>query len=726
MDGPLFGDDPRTGEADAPDVLGRTTLATHVVALLDRVRSHSPSSVLAVIASWGAGKTTLLNLVSRHLREQNSNWLIGEYNPWLYSDLDSAIHGFFASLRDALPEEDRWSEARARIGQLGRAVSPLGKLGALAGLDLSGLIEAGADAIAGDTSATALHARAEKALRDGNRPILMILDDVDRLTPDELLVTFKLVRLVGRLPNVYYLLAYDERTITELLSRTELAGGDEARARDYLEKMVQVRLDLPPLRDQQAADMVDAALERLIAASGAKLGADDTVRLSKAYHAHLRERLATPRAINRFVAQADAFHALVFGEVDFVDFLLMTFIRTAEPGVYEMLRRYRQELTGTDYWNFSDREMTLPDRLERWRERLRDAGVAPSHVDGVLGLLGLLFLPVRSALERMEYGSSYREDVARRRGVGHADYFDRYYSFGVPDEDIPDAVVALALQQLASGDAGPELQQLAVRFCDSTDKVLRKLRAQRAAGFAAAKELTMFLSEQVGQLPNEPGAFLFDPRRATISFVEELLGDIDAADGVALLRQLATSDEGLWLAARVVDRAHHRSTTKPDGEGKLPWLNDATDTMTRLTADRLAAAAGGPLADVADDVFNLIWAWHHFAPDDAGPWLVQQTHNGNWGLIDVLARLVTVGVASEEGRNVPTLGDLSLGSVDALLGLDYVLEALADEIDRVEIVDRWVVEPTPENRRSSALAVLRRERDRRASTESAISIEEPE
>jgi predicted KAP-like P-loop ATPase len=77
-------------------------------------------------------------------------------------------------------------------------------------------------------------------------PVLVVLDDLDRLTPDELPLVFKLVRLVGRLPNVYYLLRYDERTLLDVLRRTDLVGDDEARGRDHLEKMVQVRLDLAP------------------------------------------------------------------------------------------------------------------------------------------------------------------------------------------------------------------------------------------------------------------------------------------------------------------------------------------------------------------------------------------------------------------------------------------------------------------------------------------------
>ena len=50
-------------------------------------------------------------------------------------------------------------------------------------------------------------------LRELNSPILVIVDDIDRLQVDELLVLLKVVRLLGRFPGVDFLLAYDEQKI---------------------------------------------------------------------------------------------------------------------------------------------------------------------------------------------------------------------------------------------------------------------------------------------------------------------------------------------------------------------------------------------------------------------------------------------------------------------------------------------------------------------------------
>ena len=62
----------------------------------------------------------------------------------------------------------------------------------------------------------------------------MIIDDIDRLTPQEILAVFQLVKATADFPNVTYLLVYDEVAVSSAL---ESANFD---AQGYLEKIVQV------------------------------------------------------------------------------------------------------------------------------------------------------------------------------------------------------------------------------------------------------------------------------------------------------------------------------------------------------------------------------------------------------------------------------------------------------------------------------------------------------
>ena len=123
----LFSDDPVDGTEVAPDVLGRRAYAEHVVALLERVRDQSDSSVLAMIAPWGAGKSSVLAMTISLLKAGGDadGWLVAEYNPWTYSDLESLVQGFFAELRQALPKDARWREAKQRLGEFAKAIDLL-------------------------------------------------------------------------------------------------------------------------------------------------------------------------------------------------------------------------------------------------------------------------------------------------------------------------------------------------------------------------------------------------------------------------------------------------------------------------------------------------------------------------------------------------------------------------------------------------------------------------
>ncbi|WP_329222308.1 KAP family NTPase [Streptomyces sp. NBC_01485] len=195
------------------------------------MREQSESGVLALIGPWGSGKSSVLQMTIQHLKNAvggagTSMWSVAELNPWMYSDLESLTLALFSEIRAALPDDGQWSELRWKVGAFGQSVSPLGKLTGLLGLDSSELIKLVAERVAGDTSASAAKRTAETALRQAALPVLVVMDGLDRLAPEELLVVFKLIRPVGHLPNVYYLISFDEQTLLDVLQRTDLVGSN--------------------------------------------------------------------------------------------------------------------------------------------------------------------------------------------------------------------------------------------------------------------------------------------------------------------------------------------------------------------------------------------------------------------------------------------------------------------------------------------------------------------
>lgn len=311
----MLGDDPVNASGDELD---RQRFSNHVIQVVNRVRQQSESSVIALIGPWGSGKSSLLEMITDSIDEVTRaedpdapEWRVADFNPWIHSDPVSMYVGFYSELRSCLPGRRQWSEARESIGKWVQNAAPIGKLGGVARIDASSMLEKLAEKISGDTGAAAKKEKAEAALKECGVSILIVMDDLDRLTPEELLEVFKLIRLVGRLPNVYYLLSYDEKTLIDVLRRTDLAFGETSRANDYLEKIIQVRLDIPQLTSRQKLELADASLDIVRANSQVNLSEETLKSIAALWADTLSSRLTTPRTIRRFFAQVDASYITV-------------------------------------------------------------------------------------------------------------------------------------------------------------------------------------------------------------------------------------------------------------------------------------------------------------------------------------------------------------------------------------------------------------------------------
>ncbi len=691
----FFNDDPVDGSPSAPDLLGHQRYAHHAVGLLQEVRRQSESGVLALIGPWGSGKSSVLQMVLRNLQQgpaDGVSWSVAELNPWLYPDLDTLTMALFSEIRGALPKDDQWSETRKKIGNFGQAISPLGKVGGLLGLDPSEAIKALSDRISGDTSPSAAKATASEALRKAGRPVLVVMDDLDRLTPQELLLVFKLVRLVGNLPNVYYLISFDEQTLLHVLRRSDLVGDSQHRAGEFLEKIIQVRLDLPAFRERDASALVNQSLDALLESHQLSLTEPEERRLATAYVGYLQDRLRTPRAIKRYFGQAAASLRTLAGEVDLVDFLLVTFLRTSEPGVYRLLNRHRAELTGTSLDPAVRRERQSGELAQRWRERLENAGVVPDHIEGVLGLLAMLFPPLGQALG----GGGDASGTARRRGIGSNDYFDRYVAFGVPDDDLAESALTAGLAQLAAGTPGLEAAELLLRLDNDTQRIGRRIRQRLEASMPVpSTALLLELAARFGSLTAQAEGF-FGADVSARFFAQDLFRNLPSDARADVLHRMGATSQGTMLASRVLYDATEPSSTAPAFAQECDtWVQEARTSLVARLREHLAGPGSRPADRLTDPDVDLIWNWRHIDHATARTWIRQRLDDGPWQLLPLLTKIVR-----------PPRTPWGPVDADTLANLD----ALIDRTEVYSVLEQPETSPDPEQ--SRLLEGLRHARDR--------------
>lgn len=641
--------------------------------------SHSlkSSTVFSLVGPWGTGKTSILDWLARRAvtDERKPRWVTVKFNPWDYADPSSLQLGFFNELAAAFQKKASLSKVRSRVAAFGRAVAPLGVIGALAGTNMTEAIAAAADLVDPDSSAAASRAKLEKALVSAATPILVVIDDLDRVTAEELLLTLKLVRQLGRLPHVHYLLSYDESTVLDVLSRTSLVGKHSlSRAREYMEKVVQVRFDIPHLRPTDALRLTNRGLEELADHGGLSLSVPDTERFSTAYFSFLAERFNTPRALKRFFTQLRLLSASMSDELDLPDFFVLTWLRTLEPGVYALLQSHRGELTGSDLpralaRSDANREQ-LRARADEWRTSFKQAGTREKDLEGVASAVSYLFPAFASV-----WAGSSASSGARPRGVANEKYFDRYFSFGLTEDDVADATVRASIEAHQAGqnadEADAEIRRvIAFEPALVLDKVARELEPISRSSVS----LIEWLASLHSAVPEHND--IIDPARRFEAILALQMRLLDAADTAASVRALAEQDA--TLMSIVVERA----CREYDGEPSSPVLLDDPTRGAFRTALNTYLSDTNP-ATMGHRERTAAWRW--FFVDLPGFQLWFQDVRERVGDIDALCLFVNISTSIGTRTPISRLSGFDHDNASELLNLAEVRSAHEGELIDVEV-----------------------------------------
>ena len=337
-------------------------------------------AVLAVNGEWGSGKSSAINLIRRHLEAEvaNGNLVIVPFNPWWFSGSDALTLAFFHELNTAigpsLPEKLRKS-----ISLLGQGISAAGAVaGALANLKAPGVGEVLASSmglvgrlIPRERTVDEEHRIVSEALSKQKKRFLVIIDDIDRLSPDDALTIFRLVKSVGRLPNVIYLLAFDRQIAERIVSERFPSEGSS-----YLEKIVQGAFDIPP-------PLVDVLRQETLS-SATKIMGNPTdkqeVRFMNLFFDVVAPMIRTPRDVVRLSNHLATTWPALAGNIDRADYFGLTALQLSEPRVYKAIRDNPEKLCGSgksgghranDSAQQYDMLLGVSDRSERDRNRLR-------------------------------------------------------------------------------------------------------------------------------------------------------------------------------------------------------------------------------------------------------------------------------------------------------------------------------------------------------------------
>jgi predicted KAP-like P-loop ATPase len=394
--------------SDRPDLTPNTDLFGHAPFAKELAKSicnydSSDGLVLALHGPWGAGKSTVLNYVKHYVEQvaEAERPIIVDFNPWWFSGQENLAKAFLGQLQLVLPQKYK---AFKDVGyKLSEFSDGIGGLVELAGAPswLAGLIGKGVKLAAKKPKdVPQLKADISKLLREKKKRILIIVDDIDRLTAEEVRQLFTVVKALADFPYMTYLLAFDKEVATQAIEQQTGLPGDR-----FLEKIIQVPFELPLI---DRADLRKALFSRLDQILGEADSLFDQEHWTNIFFAGIDPLFKVPRDVVRFTNTLAVTYPAVRGEVNPVDFIAIEAIRVFLPALYDVLRSNSSYFVGIKAdGNWIDGTQ----QREQSFTQLWKSTIPESLCDSTSDLLVRLFPKLSDTLYGHEFLSQWRQQA---------------------------------------------------------------------------------------------------------------------------------------------------------------------------------------------------------------------------------------------------------------------------------------------------------------------------
>ncbi|WAX58005.1 KAP family NTPase [Jatrophihabitans cynanchi] len=406
-------------ESASDDLLRRGKVAKSVSDSL-RVVDASRGYVFGVLGPWGSGKTSLVNLVRENLAQMPAVPVL-DFNPWMFSGAEQLMESFFNEMAGQLRlKGKRFTAIADSLDSYAQLLTPFMGLPVVGAWlarfrSASGYVKKVSD----ERKGTIQTRRADlvKHLSDLDVPIVVVIDDIDRLTTAEVREIFKLVRLTASFPNVIYLLAFDRRRVEEALTDDGVVG------RDYLEKIMQTTVDIPQLPERLLLTTFGRVLNEAIDATGARIRFDEA-RWPDVLSEIVWPLIKNMRDVRRFASSIDASLRELQDDIELVDLLALEAIRVFMPDTFNAIYGCQAYLT----------EVRDTFAIHAGRDDIGKAAVesliataeSEGHRDIASAMMERLFPAGLRYTSGSRHGSDWLASWFKARRVAHGEILRRY------------------------------------------------------------------------------------------------------------------------------------------------------------------------------------------------------------------------------------------------------------------------------------------------------------
>jgi predicted KAP-like P-loop ATPase len=585
-------------------------------------------TVLAVNGPWGSGKSSVVNLVKHHLAQagEAQSLVVMDFRCWWFRGEEALALAFFRDLY-AKVGASLGRRFKKSVKKFGSKILKAGSA-ASAGAELAGASGAGAlasgmmDWLSGlfDGSETVddLYQEIVSILKAQDRRFLIVIDDIDRLTPDEAMQMFRLIKSVGGLPNVIYLLVYDRK-----LAEATVANAFPSEGPHYLEKIVQASFDVPVLGGPELSQQLLAN----VAAITDAMDKIDTVEFMNIFYDVVSPLVQRPRDMARLCNAMALVWPTLGKEVFLADMLAVEAIRLFNFELYSALRANKDMLCPSSRLGGNYDMQKLKAHYDQTFLSGFDEGEAGRWRIRLTRIFPRLSEVWQNSYDGGEIEHSWNVD----RRICSLAHFGTYFSFTLGADIFSQSEIDGLVDNLSSPD------DLRARLRDGLQTIRRN-------GMTKASLILDVLNQQAGRIALNDAETLLT---TIFAMADELDVEADAAKGFSignnslrihwLLRRLLLERTSLEERSAILMRSaksaalswandlywsafedfHPREGKQPEPEGNCLLTEADTEILGNDVRARIRKAADDGSLLTSPSLARLLYSWRQYNDDDS-------------------------------------------------------------------------------------------------------------
>ena len=618
------------------DTLGRANFAKELGKSILNIKAAN-GFVYGLEGEWGSGKTSILNMTVDYLEENKSDEnpiIIIRFNPWWFSGQNQLIKQFFKEFTYKLQNSsnDSLKNISKSLNIFSKIVAPLQYI-PVYGIAAK-MISDGASSIADGVSEMAekkeeniqsIRDEIDNAIRNQDARFLIIIDDIDRLTSEEIRQLFRVVKAIANFPKTIYLLSYDEEVVIKALKDVQNCDGKK-----YLEKFIQTSIDVPLINKFKLEDRFFRLLENII---DEKNNLFDEKLWGHIYNKGIKHFLTSIRDVNRLINRLQVTYPLVKNEVNPVDFIALQTFKIFQPEVYKFIKENKNMFTGDNEYNSSSNEFEREKSQETAEKFLKT--ISDDYRFCVKTMLGYLSNKWLSIFNGNTYGTEWLSEYKKECRLQSPDIFNRYFRF----ELIEDEISRLELENIILKPNNKEFYKKTfekyanINLYDSSSKL--RILLEHIQDYINSKKILSNIEPMVSVIFDVGDKYLFD--KDQISFlstdnayrfceiIEKLLLNLkNQEDRFNILKQSFEQGNTVYLSSSYVvnlGREHGKYTEKTleVPEGKELITLPQQEILEKICLNKIRKAAKNNKLLLIPKLADLLWIWDRFAKNNTEP-----------------------------------------------------------------------------------------------------------